>query len=92
MFLIDSLVIGGLRFVLDKIAVVADQERDSVEHVQQALVEAQMELEEGTMTAEAFAETERTLLARLRELKETNVGGMADAESFEAIEVTVDND
>lgn len=91
MFLIDSLVIGGLRFVLDKLAVAADQELDSVDNLQQALLEAQMQLEEGVITDEAFAETERTLLARMRELKQTNVGGVADAESFEGIEITADS-
>lgn len=89
MFLIDSLVIGGLRFVFDKLAVAADQEIDSVANLQQALLEAQLELEEGAITDEAFAETERTLLARIRELKQDNVGGLADAESFEGIEITI---
>jgi Gas vesicle protein G len=90
MFLIDSLLVGGLRFVLDKLAVAAEQELDSVDNLQQALVETQLRLEEGEITEEEFAETERTLLARIRELKGLTTGGVADAESFEGIEITVD--
>ena len=90
MFLIDSLLVGGIRFVLDKLAVAAGQEGDSIENLQQALLEAQMQLEEGDITAQAFAETERALLARIRELKTVTAGGLADAESFEAIELTID--
>jgi len=92
MFLLDSLLIGGLRFVLDKVVAVAEQELDSVDSLNRALVEAQLQLEEGTITEEAFAQTERTLLARLRELKRDAPSGLATADSFDGIEVTVDDD
>ena len=39
-------------------AVAADQETDSVENLQQLLLEAQLQLEEGAITDEAFAEVE----------------------------------
>lgn len=91
MFLLDSLLVGGIRFVLDKLAVAAEQELDSVDNLQQALVEAQLRLEEGEITEREFAETERTLLSRMRELKDVNAGGVADAESFEGIEITIDS-
>ncbi len=92
MFLLDSLLIGGLRFVLDKVAAVADQELESVDSLNRALVDAQLQLEEGTISEEAFAETERTLLARLRELKRETPSRLADADSFDGIEVAVDDD
>jgi len=86
MFLLDSLLIGGLRFVFDKVATIADQEMLSVDGLQHMLVEAQMQLEEGTISEEEFASTERHVLARLRELKGAQAG-LADAGSFEALEV-----
>jgi hypothetical protein len=92
MFLLDSLLIGGLRFVLDKVAAVADQEIESVDTLHRALVDAQSQLEEGTITEEEFAETESAVLARLRELKRDAPGGLADAESFDGIEVTINDD
>jgi hypothetical protein len=92
MFLLDSLLIGGLRFVLDKVVAVAEQELESVDSLNRALVEAQLRLEEGTITEEEFVETERALLARLRELKRDTPDQLADANSFDGIEVTVDDD
>ena len=92
MFLLDSLLIGGLRFVLDKVATIADQELESVETVNRALVDAQLQLEEGIITEDEFVATERELVARLRTLKHDRPGGVADAQSFNGIEVTVDDD
>jgi hypothetical protein len=92
MFLLDSLLVGGLRFVLDKVVAVAEQELDSVESLNRALVDAQLQLEEGTITDEEFAQTEGSVMARLRELKRAEPGGLADANSFDGIEVTVDDD
>jgi hypothetical protein len=92
MFLLDSLLIGGLRFVLDKVAAVAEQELESVDSLNRALVEAQLQLEEGAISEDEFAATERALLARLRELKRDTPSQLADADSFDGIEVTVDDD
>jgi hypothetical protein len=92
MFLLDSLLINGLHFVLDKVAAIAEQELDSVETVNRALIDAQLQLEEGVITEVEFAATERDLLARLRELKRDAPGGLADADSFNGIEITVDDD
>jgi hypothetical protein len=91
MFLLDDLLIGGLRFVLDKVAAVAEQQLDSVETLNRALVDAQAQLEDGTLTEDEFADAERTILARLRALKDEAPGGLADAGSFDGIEVTVDD-
>lgn len=92
MFIIDSLLVGGIRFVLDKLALAAEQELDSVETLQQTLLEAQQELEDGVISDEAFGEIERSVLGRLRALKRTNVGGLADGESFEGIEISGDDE
>ena len=59
MFLLDSLLINGIRFALDKVAQVVDQEMDNPERLQELLLEAQMQLEEGTIDEAAFAAIER---------------------------------
>lgn len=92
MFLLDSLLVGGLRFVLDKVVAVAEQELESVDSLNRTLIEAQMQLEEGAISETEFLATEQTLLARLRELKREAPSGIADADSFDGIEVTVGDD
>ena len=66
MLLIDDLLFGGLRFVLDKLATVVDQEMNDESRLHQTLMEAQMRLEMGEISAEEFAGIERTVLDRLR--------------------------
>lgn len=74
MFLIDSLLIGGLRFVLDKVAAAVDQELNDEERLREELLAAQMRVELGEMTDEEFAELERDVLARMREIREQRDG------------------
>lgn len=92
MFLLDSLLVGGLRFVLDKVVAVAEQEMESVDSLNRTLIEAQSQLEDGTITDAEFVATETTVLARLRELKRETPSGIASADSFDGIEVTVGDD
>lgn len=90
MFILDFLLINGLKFTLDKILQVAEQEMDNPETLQQRLLEAQLELEEGTIDETAFAEIERDVFARLREMKGTGAsGGVADASAFDDVEIEV---
>jgi hypothetical protein len=69
MFILDSLLIGGLRFVLDQIAAAADAESQDGSGLRDELLEAQMRLELGEISETEFAATERRILARLRELR-----------------------
>lgn len=69
MLLIDDLLLGGLRFVLDKLATVVDQEMNDESRLHQTLMEAQMRFEMGEITAEEFAGIERTVIDRLREIR-----------------------
>jgi hypothetical protein len=92
-FILDSLLIGGIKFTLEKILAVAEQELDSPEALNQQLLEAQMDLEEGRIDEDRFAEIEADLLARIRELRSAEqTGGIADASSFEDIEVEIEDD
>jgi hypothetical protein len=93
MFILDSLLIGGIKFALEKVRDVVEQELDNPETLHQHLLEAQMDLEEGRIDEARFAEIEADLLVRIRELRSAEqTGGIADASSFEDIEVEVSDD
>src|ERR687884_210031 len=72
MFILDSLLIGSLRFVLDKIAAAAEAEAQDDSSLREQLLEAEMRLELGEISMEEYAEIERDLLARIREIKGTD--------------------
>ena len=69
MFLLDSLLIGSLRFVLDKVAAAAESELQDDTARRARLLEAQMQLELGEISDAEFAEIELDVLARIREIK-----------------------
>ncbi|MBI1853130.1 MAG: gas vesicle protein GvpG [Planctomycetes bacterium] len=70
MFLVDKMIIGGLRFVFDKIAKAVDQEMNDDRHLLDELLAAQMRLELGEISEEEFAAIEDVLLRRIREIRE----------------------
>lgn len=93
MFILDSLLINGIGFVLDKIRTVAEQELDNPETLHHQLLEAQLDFEEGRIDEETFAAIQEDILARIRELKGSGQsGGLADGTSFEDIEVGFEDD
>ena len=55
MFILDSMLIGSLRFVLDKIAAAAEAELSDDSVLREQLLEAQMRLELGEISEEEFA-------------------------------------
>ncbi len=69
MFLLDSLLIGGIRFVLDKVSTIADQEVNDPERQRERLLEAQLKLESGEMDDAEFAVIEADVFERIREIK-----------------------
>jgi hypothetical protein len=68
-FILDSLLVGSLRFVLDKIVAAAEAEAQDDGPLREQLLEAQMRLELGEISDEEFAAIESDLLARIREIK-----------------------
>ena len=74
MFILDSLLIGSLRFVLDKIVAVAEAEAGDDSSLRERLLEAQMQLELGEISERAFAKIERDVLARIREIRRSRPG------------------
>ena len=69
MFILDSLLIGSLRFVLDKIVAAAEAEAADDTSLREQLLEAQMRLELGEITDDEFTEIESNVIARMREIK-----------------------
>ena len=93
MFILDSLLINGIKFALDRVLQVAEQELENPESLQQRLLEAQMQLEEGVIDEETFAQIESDVFTRLREMKgDEAAGGVADASAFDEIEVEVNDE
>jgi hypothetical protein len=70
MIIIDSLLVGGIRFVLDKIAAAVDTELNDESALRDQLLAAQMRVELGELDEASFREIEAALLARLRELRQ----------------------
>jgi len=75
-FILDSLLIGSIRFVLEKVVAAAEAEAQDDTSIREQLLEAQMQLELGEITEEEFAGIERDLLARIRELKGPQHGAL----------------
>jgi hypothetical protein len=94
MFILDSLLIGSLRFVLDKVVAAAEAEARDDSALRDQLLEAQMRLELGEITDDEFAEIERDVLAAIREIKRPQQGALTmsprdkitgvDIETFES--------
>ena len=92
-FILDSLLINGIKFCLEKVAQVADEQLENPEALQQRLLEAQMQLEEGVIDEDTFAQIEADVFARIRELKGGQASaGIADASAFDEIEVEIADD
>jgi len=95
MFLLDSLLINGISFVLDKVAAVADAELHDPERQRERLLEAQMKLESGEITDEEFGVIEADVFQKLREIKartqpEDTI--VDDEHRVAGVEITVDDD
>jgi Gas vesicle protein G len=92
MLILDTLVIGGIKFVLRRIAEAVDAELSNVDAVREELLAAQMRLELGEMSAEEFATLERDLLARMRDIRERAAGDDAGPLRITGIDVSVADD
>jgi hypothetical protein len=69
MLLVDSLLVGGIKFVLTKIASAVEAELNDEGALREELLAAQMRRELGEISDEDFAQLEAALLARLREIR-----------------------
>jgi hypothetical protein len=89
MFILDSLLVGGLRFVLDKVVAAAEAELHDDSALREQLLDAQMQLELGEITEQDFVEIERDILARIREIKGARGGAftMSASDKIAGVEV-----
>jgi hypothetical protein len=74
MFSLDTILIGGLRFVFDKIAAAVDTELNDDTALREQLIAAQMRVELDEMSQEEFAVFEADILERLREIRDRKQG------------------
>ena len=91
MFILDSLLIGGLRFVLDKVVAAAEAELQDDSALREQLLEAQMRLELGEISDEECAAIESDVLARLRELKGDSQGPISMSPEDKVTGVEIDS-
>jgi hypothetical protein len=87
--ILDTLVIGGLKFVLRRIAEAVDAQLNDVDVLREELLAAQMRLELGEMSEAEFAAVERDLLARMREIRERMTGESAGPVRITGLDVSV---
>lgn len=95
MFLIDSLLVNGISFVLDKVATIADAELNDPDRQRERLLEAQLKLESGEMTDEEFAAIEADVFQRIREIKARTQPQdviVDDEHRVAGVEITVDDE
>jgi hypothetical protein len=72
--ILDTLLIGGLRFVLGKIATAVESEMEDDSALREELLAAQMRLELGEISEAEYAELERSLLNRISEIRSRTRG------------------
>jgi len=90
-FILDTLLIGSLRFVLDKVVAAAEAEMNDDSALRDQLLEAQMRLELGEISDEEFARIERDVVARIREIKGAQQQGAISMSADDASRVEVES-
>ena len=74
MFLLDSLMISGIKWVMNTVITSAEAEMNDDTTLREQLLEAEMRREMGEISDEEFGELEADLLGRIREIKERREG------------------
>jgi len=72
--IVDRLLVSGIKFVLGKVAAAVDAELNDDSRLREELLAAQMRLELGEISEKEFASFEADILARLREMRERQLG------------------
>ncbi len=88
MFILDTILVGGLRFVFDKIAAAVDTELNDETALRDQLLAAQMRVELGEMSEGEFVVFEADILARLREIRDRRQGAGAATLSSSDYKIT----
>jgi hypothetical protein len=80
MFILDSLMISGIRWALETALTAAEAEMNDDSVLREQLLEAEMRREMGEISDDEFQEIEGDLLARIREIKQRREGGSGPIE------------
>ncbi|MGH9236865.1 MAG: gas vesicle protein GvpG [Vicinamibacterales bacterium] len=92
MFILDSLMISGIRWVLETAVTAAEAEMNDDSVLREQLLDAEMRREMGEITDAEFRDIETDLLARIREIKERREGGSGPIDmGVQPIETTGDS-
>jgi len=92
MFLLDSLMVSGLRWVMETVVTAAEAEMNDDTALREQLIEAEMRREMGEISDAEFEELETDVLARIREIKQRRDGGSGPLEmGAQPIETTGDS-
>jgi hypothetical protein len=95
MFILDTILIGGLRFVFDKIATAVDTELNDDTHLREQLLAAQMRLELDEISQGEYDALEAGIHDRLRAVRERQQGTAAfppDEYKVTGIDATFEGD
>jgi hypothetical protein len=92
MFLLDSLMVSGLRWVMKTVVTAAEAEMNDDTTLREQLLDAEMRREMGEISDREFEEIEADLLTRIREIKQRREGGSGPLSmGAQAIETTADS-
>ena len=92
MYLLDSLMISGLKWVMNTVVTAAEAEMNDDTALREQLLAAEMRREMGDISDEEFRDIETDLLARIREIKERRDGGTGPLSmGSQPIETTADS-
>lgn len=79
MFILDRLMIGGIKFVLKTVIEAAEAEFNDADALRAALLDAQMRHELGELSADELATIEAELMGALRAIEERKRAGSGGA-------------
>lgn len=91
MFILDSLMVSGIRWALETALTAAEAEMNDDTVLREHLLEAEMRRELGEMTDEEFRRAEADLLSRIRAIRERREGGSGPL-AFSGEALTTDSD
>ena len=92
MFILDSLMISGIRWVMETVVTAAEAEMNDDTSLREQLLDAEMRREMGEISDEEFGEIEADLLSRIRDIKVRREGGSGPISmGAEPIDTTTDS-
>jgi hypothetical protein len=88
--ILDTLLIGSIRFVLEKVQAAAEAEAQDDTALREQLLEAEMRRELGEIDDAEFAAIERDVVARLAEMRAKQPGALTMSENHRIAGVEIE--